>query len=73
MSDSNSHRAWSAVDERKYIQNIGTHSVHTRDEPRKKMLQLYFNAMQRRAKWDDLDRTEIMMMLFNEIRKETTP
>ena len=71
MSDSNSHRAWSVVDELKYIKNIGMHSVHTRDEPRKEMLKRYFNAMQQRAKWGDMDRSEIMLMLFNELRKES--
>lgn len=67
----NYHHAWSTASELAYISNLGRFSEHTQPLDRHDLLKNYFHAMQRRARWDGLDRTAVLKAIFQAMMDAT--
>ena len=64
---SNMHGAWTTGNELTYISTIGQHSVHTQSQSRYDLLKNYFYALQRRRKWEEMDRAVVLKHAFDEM------
>lgn len=55
-----SHRSWTTADECDWLDRIGQASPHTRGYPVAPLLRNVLAGAERRQRWDDLDRQQII-------------